>query len=132
MPDSLRAMDCSPPGSSVHGVSQARVPERVVISFSWGSSRPRNPISVSCISRRFLYHRATREAFCIPIGHIYFRNWHLSLSLEHLNREKKKSNTREWCNQKAICWWNETSDLKSLEWIYYKNARRRDVEGCIC
>ena len=27
-------MDCSPPGSSVHGISQARVLERLVISFS--------------------------------------------------------------------------------------------------
>ena len=31
-------MDCSPPGSSVHGISQARMLEWVVISFSRGSS----------------------------------------------------------------------------------------------
>ena len=36
-------MDCSPPGSSVHGISQARILERVAISFSRGSSRPRDP-----------------------------------------------------------------------------------------
>ena len=30
-------MDCSPPGSSVHGISQARILERVAISFSPGS-----------------------------------------------------------------------------------------------
>ena len=35
-------MDCSPPGSSVHGVSQARVLEWVAISFSRGSSQPRD------------------------------------------------------------------------------------------
>ena len=29
-------VDCSPPGSSVHGISQARILEWVVISFSWG------------------------------------------------------------------------------------------------
>ena len=34
-------MDCSPPGSSVHGISQARILEWVVISSSRGSSRPR-------------------------------------------------------------------------------------------
>ena len=34
-------MDCSPPGSSVHGISQARILEWVAISFSEGSSRPR-------------------------------------------------------------------------------------------
>ena len=35
-------LDCSPPGSSVHGIFQARIPEWVVISFSSGSSQPRN------------------------------------------------------------------------------------------
>ena len=56
--------DCSPPGSSVHGISQARILERVAISFSWGSSRPRNGTRVSCTSctgRRVLYHCAAWE-----------------------------------------------------------------------
>ena len=35
-------MDCSPPGSSVHGISQARMLEWVAISFSRGSSQPRD------------------------------------------------------------------------------------------
>ena len=34
--------DCSPPGSSVHGISQARILEWVAISFPRGSSPPRN------------------------------------------------------------------------------------------
>ena len=34
-------MDCSPPGSSVRGILQARILEWVVISFTRGSSRPR-------------------------------------------------------------------------------------------
>ena len=34
-------MDCSPPGSSVHGILQARILERVAISFSRGSFQPR-------------------------------------------------------------------------------------------
>jgi len=33
-------MDCSSPGSSVHGILQARILEWVPISFSWGSSDP--------------------------------------------------------------------------------------------
>ena len=36
-------MDCSPPGSSIHGIFQARVLEWVAISFSRGSSQPRGP-----------------------------------------------------------------------------------------
>ena len=35
-------MDCSPPGSSVHAILQARIPEWVAIHFSRGSSRPRD------------------------------------------------------------------------------------------
>ena len=37
---SCNSMDCSPPGSSVHGISQARILERVAISFSRASSQP--------------------------------------------------------------------------------------------
>ena len=34
--------DCNPPSSSIHGISQARVLEWIAISFSRGSSRPRD------------------------------------------------------------------------------------------
>ena len=52
--DSLRPMDCSLPGFSVHGISQARILEWGAISFSRGSSRPRDWTRVSCIvSGRF-------------------------------------------------------------------------------
>ena len=51
------SMDCSPPGSSVHGILQARVPEWVAILFSRGSSRPRVGTQVSHIAgRQILYH----------------------------------------------------------------------------
>ena len=47
-------MDCSLPGSSVHGVSQAIVLEWIAISFSRGSSQPRDQTQVSRIAdRRF-------------------------------------------------------------------------------
>ena len=42
-------MDCNPPGSSVHGIAQARILEWVSISFFRGSSWPRTPICISCI-----------------------------------------------------------------------------------
>ena len=35
-------MDCSLPGSSAHGIFQARILEQVAISYSWGFSRPRD------------------------------------------------------------------------------------------
>ena len=43
--------DCSPPGSSVRGILQARILEWVVMSSSGGSSRPRDRTHISCISR---------------------------------------------------------------------------------
>ena len=48
-------MACTPPGSSVHGILQARILEWVAISFSRGSSQPRDWTRVSCVS-------------CIPCG----------------------------------------------------------------
>ena len=46
-------MDCSPPGSSVHGILQARVLERAAISFSMGASRPRDGTWISRTVGRF-------------------------------------------------------------------------------
>ena len=52
--------DCSPPGSTVHGILQGRILECIVISYSRGSSRPRNQTHisfVSCIGGQVLYHQ---------------------------------------------------------------------------
>ena len=46
-------MDCSLPGSSVLGISQARVLEWAAIPFSRGSSQPRDQTQVSCIADGF-------------------------------------------------------------------------------
>ena len=53
--------DCSPPGSSVHGISQPRTMEWVAIPFSRASSW-RDQTCISCLGRQILYHWATREA----------------------------------------------------------------------
>ena len=45
-------MDYSPPGSSVRGILQARVLEWVAISFSRGSSHPRDRTHISCLLNR--------------------------------------------------------------------------------
>ena len=55
-------MDCSVPGSSVHGILQARILEWVAVPFSRGSSQPRDWIQVSCIACRFFTVWAAREA----------------------------------------------------------------------
>ena len=63
------------PSSSVHGILQARVLEWVAISFSRGSSRPRDWTLVSCIAGRFFINWATREGeniFCSIVRSCHF------------------------------------------------------------
>ena len=55
-------LDHSLTGSFVHGILQAGILEWVAISFSRGSSQPRDWTCISCIGRLVLYHWATREA----------------------------------------------------------------------
>ena len=54
-------VDCSPPGSSVHGILQARILEWVAIPFSMGSSPPGDQTRVSCIAGRFFIVWVTRK-----------------------------------------------------------------------
>ena len=74
-------MDCSPPVSSVHGIFRARNLERVAISNSRGSSRPRDQTHASCISctgRSILYHCAVWEStHHVPLSQIlmYWNNF---------------------------------------------------------
>ena len=56
-------MDCSSPGSSVHGIFQASILEWAATSSSRRSSRPRDWTLVSCISGQNLYHWASKESF---------------------------------------------------------------------
>ena len=54
--------DCSPPGSSVHGILQARVLEWVAVSYSRDASWPRDWTCTSCTGRRVLYRCASRPS----------------------------------------------------------------------
>jgi len=65
--------DCSPPGSSVHRIFQARIVEQVAVPFSRGPSQPRDGTCISWdswISRQILYHWATWEAQDICISQL--------------------------------------------------------------
>ena len=55
-------MDCNPPGSSVHGILQARILEWVAVPFSKGSSQPRDPTQISHNEGRFFTVWTTKEA----------------------------------------------------------------------
>ena len=75
-------VNCSPPGSSVHGILQARILEWVAISFSRGSSSPRDqPVSpalqVDSLPLSRLRSPITFVSFCKKLA---FGGWGLHLS----------------------------------------------------
>jgi len=67
-------MDCSPPGTSVHGILQARTLEWVAIFSSRESSRPRDQNCIFCIAGGFFtteppdYSEVYPKAFAINYG----------------------------------------------------------------
>ena len=75
-------VDCSPPGSSVHVILQARILEWVAITFSRGSFWSRNQGQVSCTAGRFFTVWATREA---PWA-IWRRHIQLNAKTKHYSR----------------------------------------------
>ena len=82
-------MDCSPPGSSVHGILQARILAWVAIPFSRGSYQTRDWICVSCIAGRFSTVWATRTVhnvlFNILLDSIFITLLFLQTHLISLN-----------------------------------------------
>ena len=99
-------MDCSPPGSSVHGMSQRGILEWIAISFSRGSSWPRDRIHFFCVSftgRQMLYHWGTREAHYYTLCpfnsvlsiHGLCHQEFFSLSPQNLQSYKSKSTGKE-------------------------------------
>ena len=57
--------DCSPPGSSVHGILQVKIPDSVAIPFSRWSSQARDRTHVSCLAVRIFAIWAIREIMCL-------------------------------------------------------------------
>ena len=94
-------MDCSPPGSSVRGILQARILGWVAISFSRGSSWPRDWTRVFCIAGRFCPVWAPREAlygttFLVKAPFFFLRLSSLYLAPQiYSNRSRSESSWRE-------------------------------------
>ena len=65
------AMDCSLPGSSVHGILWARISEWIAIPFSRGFSQPKDRIWVSCIAGGFSTAWATKEATSLTQSNLF-------------------------------------------------------------
>ena len=74
--NSLQPMDCSPPGSPVLGILQARILEWVVTSYFRGSSQPRDGTCVSCV------WRITRsEGMNVYEGFFFFFQYYCQMAL---------------------------------------------------
>jgi len=73
-------IDCIPPGSSVHGILQARILAWIAIPFFKGSSWPRDRMWVSCIAGRFFTVWATGTVVVIDsCNHTLYRAPHPDL-----------------------------------------------------
>ena len=91
--------DCSPPGSSVHGISQERILEWVAISFSRGSSWARDRTQVSRTVDRLFTVWATREPYVLSLNqkNVLFPNE----GIGGMNRGEG-SESRNWVL--CVCW----------------------------
>ena len=68
-------IDSSLPGSSIHGIFQARGLEWVAISFTWASSQPKDQTQVSLIAGRlFLYHLNHKGSYLSMCLHYVIRS----------------------------------------------------------
>ena len=89
-PTLCNPMDYSLPGSSVHGILQAKILQWLAIPFSRGSSRCRDGTQVSCVAGRFFIIWVTREAQPlkqpgITLAHSrYLKNGNYSECYSHL------------------------------------------------
>ena len=84
--NSLNPVDCSPPGSSVHGDFQTRILEQVTTSFFRGSSQPRDQIHVS-------YKPPALQADSLPLSH-WWSQWFLIKLKKRILIKKKKTKTQ--------------------------------------
>ena len=83
-------MDWSPPGSSVHGIFQARILECVAISSSRGSSQSRDQTQVSCIAGRCFTVWATRKDYVYYIIIVLVKTLQKKQNQLHVNIKRNK------------------------------------------
>ena len=80
-PTLCNPVDCSPPESSVHGISQAGILEWVAVSFSRRALWPRDQTHASCVASIFFTTEPPRLSICYCISpfnfitYVYFNIW---------------------------------------------------------
>ena len=108
-------MDGNLPGSEVHGILQARILEWAAISFSRGSSQPRDRTQVSCIADRRFTIWATRQSRKILRQSVNrFMLWPLQGNLQCLLQRRPARKTRQ--TESHVSGRALAPDTLSLQW----------------
>ena len=115
-------VDCSLLGSSLRGISLVTILEWVSISFSRGSSQPRDWTHIFCLGRQILYHWAARETtyWYSWLSNIYYI--HSDIWFLYTNICDRKSNIIflfPWNMWASIFWW-------CTHWVLTKLGREWD------
>ena len=116
----------SPPGSSVHGISQARILEWVAIFFSRGSSWPRDWTLVSCLEGEFFYHWAIREALTSLTLLEIKKYWGFNKEKEKKNANANYIETDE--NQNQWCILQKIYTFKSFYYLKKSEIKWTDIQ----
>ena len=100
-------MDYSPPGSSVHAISQARILEWVSISYSRGSSWSRDRTHISCTGRWILYLCAWETpkilaSYACVLSHSVMSNPLWPHGRPQLSRKRRNSDSLPWIFSVAV------------------------------
>ena len=100
--------DCSPSGSSVPGILQARILEWVAMPFSKGSSRPRDQTWVSCIALPTKVHLV--KAMVFPVVMYGCESWTIRKA------ERRRTDAFElWCWRRLLrVPWTATQSNQSI------------------
>ena len=99
-PTFLWPLDCSPSGSSVHGIFQARILEWVAVSFSRGSSQARNQTRIFCITGGFF----TAEPLGKPCMYIYIYLYYIkSRTGQSIETESRSAVAQDWAGRAGVC-----------------------------
>ena len=124
-------MDCSPPGSHIHGTFQARILEWVAISYSRGFSRPRDQTHdsyVSCTGRQILYHCATWEAHVQRFKTLKKSRKRSQKSVEYLEERNRKC-IKRGCGRDC---WSACIVLLLALTIGYLGVCFKNLKQCTC
>ena len=114
-------MDCSPPGSPVHEILQARILEWVAISYSRGSSWPRDRAHISCVShitgRLFTTESPGKSLHYVAVATQSLSCVHLFVSpwLQHARPPCPSPTPRTCSNSCPSSWWCHPTKSWMLE-----------------